>query len=135
MYDSSMPHQLEHSTQTLARYHSEDRCEGEFCTIHNMSDHPLRSFEQRWIGGTMVRVSPTGEIYPDPDSPNVPERPNAARCLDCDIVLVSWHRHDYKECACGNLMVDGGNSYFRRGWRETSRIEEIRSWPLPANSR
>lgn len=130
-----MTHQLEHSDQVLTSHHPADRCAGEFCTIHNMSDHPLRHLEQRWIGATMVRVTPDGEVYPDPDSPRVPDRPNAARCLDCDMVLVSWFRHDYKECPCGNLMVDGGNDYVRRGFKNLDRIEEITSWPVPAGWR
>ena len=41
---------------------------------------------------------------------------NSAKCLLCGDVLVSEHRHDFKSCSCGNLSVDGGNDYIRRGW-------------------
>lgn len=100
-----------------------------------MSDHSLRSLEQRWLGGMMVRVSPSGDVWPDPDSPRVPERPNAVRCLDCGAVLISWHRHDYKVCGCDNhTMVDGGNDYHRRGGKNFDRIEEIMNWPIPAGA-
>ena len=43
---------------------------------------------------------------------------NCAKCLVCGDVLVSTHRHDCKVCSCGNLMVDGGNEYVRRGVRD-----------------
>ncbi len=129
-----MTHQLEHSNTVLSATHDPDRCAGENCTIHNMSDHAFRSLEQRWNGSYMERVSPSGDVWADPDDPHAPEHPNAARCLDCGDVLVSRFRHDYKECSCGNLMVDGGNDYCRRGWKQESRIEEIRNWPLPADA-
>jgi hypothetical protein len=127
-----MTHQLEHSDQVLTSHHSADKCEGEYCTIHNMSNHPLRHFKQYWNGEFMERVSSSGEVWQDPDSPRIQHRPNAARCLDCDVVLYSRFRHDYKECPCGNLMVDGGSAYIRRGWKDQARIGEITSWPVPA---
>jgi hypothetical protein len=128
-----MSHQLENSEQVLSSHHPADRCLGETCTIHNMSDHPLRALEQHWNGEFMERISPSGEVWEDPDSPYPQDRPNAARCLDCGVVLYSRFRHDYKECACPNLMVDGGSAYIRRGWRKgESSIEEIKSWPVPA---
>lgn len=128
-----MAHQLEHSSKVLSRHHPEDKCIGEHCTIHNMSDHPLRAFEQRWNGEFMERVSPSGEVWEDPDNPRLQERPNAARCLGCGVVLYSQYRHDYKECDCANLMVDGGSAYIRRGWKDGGApIEEIESWPVPS---
>lgn len=130
-----MTHQLENSELRLVNTHPEDRCVGEHCTIHNMSDHPLRALTQVWNGEFMERVSPSGEVWEDPDNPHPQERPNAARCLDCNVVLYSRFRHDFKECPCGNLMVDGGSAYVRRGWKEQSRIEEITSWPVPAGWR
>lgn len=50
---------------------------------------------------------------------------NSARCGECDTEIVSAHRHDFVKCPCGNLFVDGGNSYRRRGfltdnWVDTS---------------
>lgn len=43
---------------------------------------------------------------------------NRARCRLCDQTLESRHPHDSKKCRCGNLIVDGGLDYVRRGWRE-----------------
>lgn len=43
---------------------------------------------------------------------------NAARCKKCGEVLESKHRNDIKTCVCGNLTVDGGHDYIRRGFRD-----------------
>lgn len=40
---------------------------------------------------------------------------NAAKCLFCGDELESTHRHDYRACSCGQLVVDGGLDYIRRG--------------------
>ena len=127
-----MAHQLENSDQVLTSTHPSARCIGSTCTIHNMSDHPLRSYEQHWNGGFMERIAPDGNVFLDPDDPSRQERPNAARCLECDVLLYSRHRHDYRTCACGNLMVDGGADYIRRGFRDLSKIQEVEYWPVPA---
>jgi hypothetical protein len=128
-------HQLENSERVLERHHSEEQCVGEHCTLHNMSDHALRSFEQRWNGAFMERVAPDGAVWQDPDDTNQQKRPNAALCLGCGVLLYSRYRHDFKECECGNLMVDGGAAYIRRGWKDEANIEEIKSWPVPAGWR
>lgn len=62
---------LEHSTVRLSRVHSPDNCAGFFCTIHNRSDHSMRSFPQHWRSdrGIMERICPHGVGHPDPDSP------------------------------------------------------------------
>jgi hypothetical protein len=39
---------------------------------------------------------------------------NAVRCLKCDEVIESFHRHDFKYCKGGHIAVDGGLSYLRR---------------------
>lgn len=41
---------------------------------------------------------------------------NAARCGECGDEIESRHRHDFQQCSCGNIFVDGGTSYIRRGW-------------------
>lgn len=40
---------------------------------------------------------------------------NAVICNKCDEFIVSKNRHDFVECACGNIFVDGGQEYLRRG--------------------
>ena len=39
---------------------------------------------------------------------------NQAKCAECGDIIFSSHRHDYVECSCGAIMLDGGNSYLRR---------------------
>lgn len=34
-------------------------------------------------------------------------------CPDCNEVIYSVNRHDYRKCKCGRCMVDGGKDYFR----------------------
>lgn len=43
---------------------------------------------------------------------------NAAKCLKCGDIIESIHRHDYVTCSCGNISVDGGTDYLRRGFKE-----------------
>lgn len=38
---------------------------------------------------------------------------NAAKCAKCHDVIQSVHNHDFVECECGAIAVDGGNSYLR----------------------
>jgi hypothetical protein len=30
-------------------------------------------------------------------------------------------------CSCGNLHVDGGEAYLKRGYKDPSRVQEIRT--------
>lgn len=43
---------------------------------------------------------------------------NAARCKTCGDVIESKNTHDFVTCSCGNLSVDGGHDYLRRGVRD-----------------
>lgn len=49
--------------------HNSSRCIGEYCTIHNRSNHIMRSFPQHWRGdrAIMERICPHGIGHPDPD--------------------------------------------------------------------
>lgn len=60
--------QLEH-TDIYLNCHDELSCRGEFCTLHNRSDHHMRSFPQEWRNdkNTMERTCPHGVGHPDPD--------------------------------------------------------------------
>jgi hypothetical protein len=47
---------------------------------------------------------------------------NKARCLNCLVVIQSYHRHDFVVCKCfrntedtTGIFIDGGNEYQRRG--------------------
>lgn len=60
---------------------------------------------------------------------------NSARCKVCGTHIISVHRHDFKECKCGKIFVDGGKDYLRRGGdldaiEETSLVIEKQD-PIP----
>jgi hypothetical protein len=48
--------------------HAAGTCFGEFCPIHNVSDHPLKDAPQRWRSDyRLERVCEHGIGHPDPD--------------------------------------------------------------------
>lgn len=55
---------------------------------------------------------------------------NKAKCKKCGEIIESKHVHDFVECKCGNLFVDGGHQYLRRGyvyensWEELSEVKD-----------
>lgn len=56
---------------------------------------------------------------------------NKAQCLKCLDILESRFLYDYKRCSCGNLSVDGGLDYIKRGyhfgeesWKDLCEFEE-----------
>lgn len=49
---------------------------------------------------------------------------NKARCLNCNTIVESEHRHHLAFCPCGKIFVDGGKEYLRRGG-EIHLIEEM----------
>lgn len=57
---------------------------------------------------------------------------NAVICNKCDELIYSGHRHDFRECKCGNIFVDGGQDYLRRGGKalEDGSYTDL-SWELP----
>jgi hypothetical protein len=60
---------------------------------------------------------------------------NSVTCEECGDNIWSSHRHDYRQCVCGAIAVDGGMDYLRRvgngAWKDTSlsmekeHIEEL----------
>lgn len=37
------------------------------------------------------------------------------RCLECNDLIVSLDRHDFRSCKCGAVYLDGGRDYIRVG--------------------
>lgn len=60
---------LEHSDVVLVNVHPAGTCRGEWCTVHNRSEHSMRSFPQAWRADRMMmeRICPHGVGHPDPD--------------------------------------------------------------------
>ena len=51
---------------------------------------------------------------------------NAIKCLVCNTILESKHRHDFVMCPCPNQTFnDGGLSYNRVGGKDLSLIENL----------
>jgi len=50
---------------------------------------------------------------------------NQARCKLCLDEPYSAFQHDYKHCKCGEISVDGGMSYLRRGYKNKDNLEEM----------
>lgn len=42
---------------------------------------------------------------------------NKIKCNHCGDVIESRTVHEYVECSCGMVFVDGGHEYLRRGFK------------------
>lgn len=40
---------------------------------------------------------------------------NSAKCRKCGDEIESRSAHDFVQCSCGAIFVDGGRDYLRRG--------------------
>lgn len=49
---------------------------------------------------------------------------NSARCTKCGDEIESKHRHDFRQCRCGSIFVDGGHDYLRRGYENINDLED-----------
>lgn len=56
-------------TGQLVWVHTPDKCKGEYCCIHNPSDHHMKDWPTHWRDdiGLMERICPHGIGHPDPD--------------------------------------------------------------------
>lgn len=50
---------------------------------------------------------------------------NSAKCLVCGEIVRSKNRHNFAECKCGNLAVDGGSWYCKRVAKDWTKVEEL----------
>ncbi len=50
---------------------------------------------------------------------------NSAKCRLCGDVLVSEHRHDFRQCECGEIFIDGGLDYVRWGAKDLKNIIDL----------
>lgn len=75
-------------TGDLLRTHGSDQCAGNFCAMHNPSDHPLRDAVMKWDGNRnlMVRFCEHGIWHPDADDLAFKHRSCGARWASmCEI--------------------------------------------------
>jgi hypothetical protein len=45
-----------------------------------------------------------------------------AKCLKCNDIIESKHRHDFVRCSCKEIFLDGGDEYLRAGANDLSNI-------------
>ncbi len=50
---------------------------------------------------------------------------NKAQCRKCKDIIESKHRHDFVACKCGEIFVDGGKDYIRRGAKDLTNIIDL----------
>lgn len=55
---------------------------------------------------------------------------NRVRCRFCREIIESLARHDYRQCGCGRVSVDGGREYLKRSggpldFEELSEVEVV----------
>lgn len=58
------------------------------------------------------------------------------RCLACNDIIQSTHRHDFVRCECGAIFVDGGSDYLRMGFpagEPESHLEVLEDEEAPCN--
>lgn len=135
-YDDEKRHALLSSGQTVFNFHESSRCLGDHCPVHHPSDHVLREFPLRFNFDAFIfeRIIPASEnveetYIPDPDDYTLVSRGgkliyrNSAKCRNCGDELISFRRHDFKTCSCGDLSVDGGHDYIRRVGSATAYID------------
>lgn len=60
--------------ETIVHVHNRAHCDGQFCAIHNPSDHPLSRMPRRFENGIILRLCSHGMYHPDPDALNFIER-------------------------------------------------------------
>jgi len=50
---------------------------------------------------------------------------NAAKCLKCGDEIYSAFTHDFTNCSCDNIFVDGGMSYIRHGFKDCDQYKDM----------
>ena len=53
---------------------------------------------------------------------------NRVKCLICNDIIESTHRHHFVSCQCGNISADGGQSYLKRSAILFDMMEEMSEW-------
>lgn len=90
----------------------------------------------RGVDADLDAGAPSGHAEPTPREVTLSEgegaKPrlvrNSALCANCGDELESTHRHDWVQCRCGSIFVDGGLDYMRRGAKDPSDIIDTSIW-------
>lgn len=96
--------QLEHSPIMILA-HAPSKCAGQPCTLHNRTDHVMRSFMQHWRDdrGIMERICSHGVGHPDPDQRDYLVARYGEKTASAEFVHgCCWERC----CSSGNNLQD-----------------------------
>jgi hypothetical protein len=64
------------------------------------------------------------------------DQPGVVQCLECNVVLVSNHQHDYVCCECPQgTFVDGGRAYLRYGGLDLAKVRPLRLSMYPKRTK
>lgn len=74
--------------QKIENVHDSDSCLGDFCVIHNPSNHAMKDFPTHWRDDRkiMERMCPHGIGHPDPDQLDFIERTRGAEAARIESV-------------------------------------------------
>ena len=50
---------------------------------------------------------------------------NKIQCKNCGDIIESTYTHDWVECSCGRVSVDGGHEYMKRSFKEEGDYIEL----------
>lgn len=50
---------------------------------------------------------------------------NKAQCKLCKDIIESKTVHNFVQCSCGEIFVDGGKQYLRRGAKDLNNIIDL----------
>jgi hypothetical protein len=66
----------ETGTGQIVHVHNKEQCKGQYCCIHNPSDHHMKDWPTNWRQDRylMERICPHGIGHPDPDDLAYKER-------------------------------------------------------------
>ena len=67
-------------------------------------------------------------VNPDNAKPKVKKSKylNTIQCTNCNDILVSLDRHDYRTCKCGNVSLDGGDDYCKVNFSNPSDVKRLK---------
>ena len=77
-----------------------------FCGAHKMDGHTAVQKKTRRVRGVKQKL-------------RVLKMGKKLKCLKCNDIIESKHVHDFVNCKCGAIFIDGGDDYCRYGgWPE-----------------
>lgn len=53
---------------------------------------------------------------------------NRIQCNHCGDILTSEYRHDFRNCSCRKVFIDGGKDYLLRGYDYDFDYTEMSEW-------